>query len=110
MSVDLSNQPPLLVFVVEDEVLIQELLAGLSKTLGIRFSAKFFGIASARTSVGTIAKLPRPAHVETEEPVLEGEILTDNEPPRWQQGSQSHRSDIAAVINNALGAAGLIKE
>jgi len=72
--------------------------------------AKFFGIASARTSVGTIAKLPRPAHVETQKPVLEGEILTDNEPPRWQQGSQSHRSDIAAVINNALRAAGLIKE
>jgi feruloyl esterase len=72
--------------------------------------AKFFGIASARASADKIATLPRPAHVETEEPVLEGEILTDDEPPRWQQGPKSHRPDIAAVINNALRAAGLIKD
>jgi feruloyl esterase len=71
--------------------------------------AKFFGIASARTSADTIAKLPRPVHVETEQPVLDGEILTDDEPPRWHQSSKSHRPDIAAVINNALRAAGLIK-
>jgi len=72
--------------------------------------AKFFGIASVRASADKIAKLSRPAHVETEEPVLEGEILTDDEPPRWQQGPKSHRPDIAAVINNALRAAGLIKD
>jgi feruloyl esterase len=72
--------------------------------------AKFFRIASARTSADKTAKLARPAHVETEAPVLEGEILRDDEPPRWQQGPKSHRPDIAAVINNALRAAGLIKD
>ncbi len=45
-----------------------------------------------------------------EEPVLEGEILANDEPPRWQQGPRPHRPDIGAVINNALRAAGLIHD
>ncbi len=73
--------------------------------------AKFFGIALARTSAGEKVKLSRPpAHVVAEEPVLEGEILTDDEPPRWHQGPRPHRPDIGAVINNALRAAGLIHD
>jgi poly(hydroxyalkanoate) depolymerase family esterase len=71
--------------------------------------AKFFGIARARTSPEEKVKLSRPsAHAVAEEPVLEGEILTNDEPPRWQQGPRPHRPDIGAVINNALRAAGLI--
>jgi feruloyl esterase len=73
--------------------------------------AKFFGIAVARASAGKTEKLSRPpVHAVAEEPVLEGEILTNDEPPRWQQGPKPHQPDIGAVINNALRAAGLIKD
>jgi feruloyl esterase len=73
--------------------------------------AKFFGIALARASADQKVKLSRPpAHAAAEQPVLEGEILTNDEPPRWQQGPNLHRPDIGTVINNALRAAGLIND
>jgi poly(hydroxyalkanoate) depolymerase family esterase len=74
--------------------------------------ARFFGIAPARASEDKRAKLSRlPALAVAEEPVLEGEILMKDEPPpRQQQGAKPHRHDIGTVINNALRAAGLIKD
>ena len=73
--------------------------------------AKFFGIALARASTDKKVKFSRPpVHAAAEQPVLEGEILTDDEPPRWQQDPKPHRPDIGAVINNALRAAGLIND
>jgi poly(hydroxyalkanoate) depolymerase family esterase len=73
--------------------------------------AKFFGIVLAPASADKKVKLsPPPAHAVAEDPMLEGEIVTNNEPPRWQQGPKSHRPDVGAVINNALRAAGLIHD
>jgi poly(hydroxyalkanoate) depolymerase family esterase len=72
--------------------------------------AKFFGIASARTSADKKVELPRPSVLVAEaEPVLEGEILT-GDGPRRQQGPKPHSPNIGAMINSALRAAGLIKE
>ncbi len=74
--------------------------------------AKFFRITQvARLSAGKEMKLSQaPADAVAEERVLEGEILTSDDMPRWQQGSKPHRPDIRAVINNALRAAGLIHD
>jgi len=73
--------------------------------------ARFFGIAPARASADKKLKVSPPPHrVAAAEPVLEGEVLEKDDEPRWQQGPKPHVPDIGAVINNALRAAGLIKD
>jgi poly(hydroxyalkanoate) depolymerase family esterase len=72
--------------------------------------ARFFGIAAGRRSRDEKAKFSRsPARTAEGEPVLEGDILTGDD-PRWPEGSRRDAPGIGAVINNALRAAGLIKD
>ncbi len=81
--------------------------------------AKFFGIAVPRAqaeknaSLATnLLKIPSPSHhysTRTEEAVLEGEILDKDDEPRRPESAPT-LPDIAAIINQALRAAGLIKE
>jgi poly(hydroxyalkanoate) depolymerase family esterase len=84
------------------------LLVGISSSYHI---AKFFGIAVPRGPADqSMLKLPPPpGHFEEREPVLEGEILDEEDEPTWQQEPKPSLPDIGAVINNALRAAGLIK-
>ena len=76
--------------------------------------AKFFGITVVRADRNVppekdLPKIPSPSSNPTAEPVLEGEILDkDDEPIRAE--SAPPRPDIGAIINNALRAAGLIKD
>ena len=74
--------------------------------------AKFFGIAVARASVErNMVKLsPAPHQIKGAEPVLEGEILDKDDEPIRQQEPTPPLPDIGAIINNALRAAGLIKD
>jgi poly(hydroxyalkanoate) depolymerase family esterase len=78
--------------------------------------AKFFGIAGARVHAERNAflekdllKIPSPSpHHAAAEAVLDGEILDkDDEPIRPESAPPLH---IGAIINNALRAAGLIKD
>jgi poly(hydroxyalkanoate) depolymerase family esterase len=74
--------------------------------------AKFFGIAVARTSVErNMVKLSSAPHqIKGAEPVLEGEILDKDDEPARQQEPTPPLPEIGAIINNALRAAGLIKD
>ena len=74
--------------------------------------AKFFGIAVARASVerNTVKLSPAPHQFTGAEPVLEGEILDKDDEPIRQQEPMPPLPDIGAIINNALRAAGLIKD
>jgi len=83
------------------------LSVGISSSYHI---AKFFGIAGARAHADKKAFLekdllkiasPSPRHTAAE-PVLEGEVLDKDDEPM--------RPEIGAIINNALRAAGLIKD
>jgi feruloyl esterase len=83
------------------------LSVGISSSYHI---AKFFGIAGARARAERNAflekdlpKIPSPSsHHAAAEPVLEGEILEKDDEPM--------RPEIGAIINNALRAAGLIRD
>ena len=74
--------------------------------------AKFFGIAVARASVEkNIVKLsPAPRPFQAADPVLEGEILDKDDEPTRQHGPTPPLPEIGAIINNALRAAGLIRD
>ncbi|HTM73328.1 MAG TPA: PHB depolymerase family esterase [Pseudolabrys sp.] len=74
--------------------------------------AKFFGIAVARASVEkNIVKLsPAPHPFQAADPVLEGEILDKDDEPTRQHGPTPPLPEIGAIINNALRAAGLIRD
>jgi feruloyl esterase len=73
--------------------------------------AKFFGIAPARTLPEKKLKPSTPSHhLAASEPVLEGEVLEKDDEPRWERGPKPQVPDVGAVINNALRAAGLIKD
>ena len=74
--------------------------------------AKFFGIAVARASgERNMVKLSSAPHqIKGAEPVLEGEILDKDDEPIRQQEPTPPLPDIGAIINNALRAAGLIKD
>jgi len=73
--------------------------------------AKFFGIVPARTSPEKKLKLsPPPRHAAASEPALEGEVLEKDDEPHWKRGPRPQVPDVGAVINNALRAAGLIKD
>ena len=74
--------------------------------------AKFFGIAVARASVerNMVTLSPAPHQIKGAEPVLEGEILDKDDEPIRQQEPTPPLPDIGAIINNALRAAGLIKD
>jgi poly(hydroxyalkanoate) depolymerase family esterase len=74
--------------------------------------AKFFGISVTRTSVerNTMKLSPAPHQIKGAEPVLEGEILDKDDEPIRQQEPTPPLPDIGAIINNALRAAGLIKD
>ena len=82
---------------------------GLSSSYHI---AKFFGIAVARASVEkNIVKLsPAPHPFQAADPVLEGEILDKDDEPTRQHGPTPPLPEIGAIINNALRAAGLIRD
>jgi hypothetical protein len=73
--------------------------------------AKFFGIVVARASIErNMEKLSLAPHqIQGAEPVLEGEILDNDDEPIGQQEPTTPLPDIGAIINNALRAAGLIK-
>jgi hypothetical protein len=73
--------------------------------------AKFFGIAVPRASAerGMMKLSSRTGGFAESEQVLEGEILGKDDEPVWQQERKPDFPDIGAVINNALRAAGLIK-
>jgi len=73
--------------------------------------AKFFGIAVPRASAErNMMKLsPGTGDFAESEQVLEGEILGKDDEPVWQQKRKPDLPDIGAIINNALRAAGLIK-
>jgi feruloyl esterase len=73
--------------------------------------AKFFGIATPLASAErTMMNLsPGIGDFSESEQVLEGEILGKDDEPVWQQERKPDLPDIGAVINNALRAAGLIK-
>jgi len=90
------------------------LSVGISSSYHI---AKFFGIAGARAHAERTAflekdlpKIPSPSlHHTAGEPALEGEILDkDDEPIRPE--SAPPPLEIGAIINNALRAAGLIRD
>ena len=74
--------------------------------------AKFFGIAVARASAErNIVKLSPALHqFQAADPVLEGEILDKDDEPIRQQGPTPPLPEIGAIINNALRAAGLIRD
>jgi feruloyl esterase len=74
--------------------------------------AKFFGIAVARFSVerNIVERSPAPHQIKGAEPVLEGEILDKDDEPMRQQEPTPPLPEIGAIINNALRAAGLIKD
>src|SRR4249919_461807 len=74
--------------------------------------AKFFGIAVARASAdrSIVALSPAPHQIKGAEPVLEGEILDKDDEPIRQQEPTPPLPEIGAIINNALRAAGLIKD
>lgn len=73
---------------------------------------KFFGIAVARASVEkNIVKFsPAPHPFQAADPVLEGEILDKDDEPTRQHGPPPPLPEIGAIINNALRAAGLIRD
>jgi hypothetical protein len=72
--------------------------------------AKFFGIVVARASSERDVKLA-PAHrIDATEPVLEGEVLDKDDEPAWPQEPRLPVTDVGAVINKALRAAGLIRD
>ena len=73
--------------------------------------AKFFGIAVAGAPAErNMVKLsPAPRHYAAEEPVLDGEVLDEDDEPIWQEEPMPPVTEIGAVINKALRAAGLIK-
>ena len=75
--------------------------------------AKFFGIAVAHAqaedaSVETNLKLSSDRR-EAEEPVLQGEVLDNDDEPIQPEAAPT-LPDIGAIINRALRAAGLVKE
>jgi poly(hydroxyalkanoate) depolymerase family esterase len=74
--------------------------------------AKFFGIVVARASIErNMEKLfLAPHQIQGAEPVLEGEILDKDDEPARQQEPTPPLPEIGAIINNALRAAGLIKD
>jgi poly(3-hydroxybutyrate) depolymerase len=73
--------------------------------------AKFFGIAVARTSSErTMVKISPASRDDAAEPVLEGEVLDKDDEPAWRQQQMPPVTEIGAVINKALRAAGLIKD
>jgi poly(hydroxyalkanoate) depolymerase family esterase len=73
--------------------------------------AKFFGIAVARAPLerDMVTLSPAPGRYAAEESVLEGEVLDKDEEVIFQQEPMPPLSEIEAVINRALRAAGLIK-
>ncbi len=72
--------------------------------------AKFFGIVVALAPAEkNIVELSPTSSPFAAEPVLEGEVLGKNDEPESQQEAKPPLVDIAAVINNALRAAGLTK-
>jgi len=74
--------------------------------------AKFFGIAAARAPVerNIVELSPAPHRIKGAEPVLEGEILDKDDEPIRQQTPTPPLPEIGAIINNALRAAGLIRD
>jgi hypothetical protein len=52
---------------------------------------------------------PAPQHYAAEEPVLDGEVLDEDDEPICQEEPMPPVTEIGAVINKALRAAGLIK-
>ena len=73
--------------------------------------AKFFGIAVTRASSETnTVKISLASLEHAAGPVLEGEVLEKDEEPIWRQEPMPPVTEIGAVINKALRAAGLIKE
>src|SRR6478735_12312064 len=74
--------------------------------------AKFFGIAAARAPVekNMVELSPAPHRIKGAEPVLEGEILDKDDEPIRQQTPTPPLPEIGAIINNALRAAGLIRD
>jgi feruloyl esterase len=73
--------------------------------------AKFFGIAVAGAPAerNMVKLYPAPQHYAAEEPVLDGEVLDEDDEPIWQEEPMPPVTEIGAVINKALRAAGLIK-
>lgn len=75
--------------------------------------SKFFGIAVRPVSVDRNpierSQIPDQNQVNGAEPVLEGEILKQENEPIRQQERTLPLPDISAIINNALRAAGLTK-
>jgi feruloyl esterase len=80
--------------------------------------AKFFGVAVARapaernTSVdgNTVKIYSAPRRHAAGGPVLEGEVLDDDDEPILPQEPMPPFHEIGAVINKALKAAGLIRD
>jgi feruloyl esterase len=81
--------------------------------------SKFFGLADAHLRQRTPAETESPMmrlsparspHEERAGPVLEGEVLEKDDPPRPQQERMPPSSEIDAVIQKALRAAGLIRD
>ena len=85
------------------------LAVGISSSYHI---AKFFGIAAARAPVerNIVELSPAPHRIKGAEPVLEGEILDKDDEPIRQQTPTPPLPEIGAIINNALRAAGLIRD
>ena len=52
---------------------------------------------------------PAPRRYAAGEPVLDGEVLDEDDEPIWQEEPMPPVTEIGAVINKALRAAGLIK-
>ena len=73
--------------------------------------AKFFGIAVACAPAerNLVKFSPAPQRHAAEERVLEGEVLDKDDEPIWQEEPMPPVTEIGAVINKALRAAGLIK-
>src|SRR6478735_3142239 len=74
--------------------------------------AKFFGIAAGLAPVerNIVELSPAPHRIKGAEPVLEGEILDKDDEPIRQQTPTPPLPEIGAIINNALRAAGLIRD